>query len=713
MFGKRISRAAAIGLIVVAAATVAAAPQFQLLRGVSLDVATALAWRMFGDRNQSSPSPTVVVALDEETYRTPPFKGTPTVTWTGEIARVLAAVLGGGARVIGFDVVFPTTIEDSEIGFQGETIGERMRGFDRDFLRALNAGATAGKIVLGEIQLNEALIAPAAGQRAAVGQIRNVRSLNVYGDADGVVRRVPLALSLDGVSAASMSLELASRWLSAPPHIASDGIELGGYAIPSFVVNAMTLNFGGGSDQVPTYSLADLRACAEKNDADFFRRNFAGKVVLFGSKLDVEDRKTSTRRFISAPEGRAAERCVSNPISPPPSPELISGVYVQAAAVNNLLRREAVVELSDRARWLIALGAAALGAAAASRLTPLGVALAYVILCFVSGVATAAAFHDLIALPLIEAALAGFLAIVATTGFRLFVTDKDKRLLRRTFEFYLPRSVIEKLIVSDRPPQLGGELRDVTLFFSDLVRFSTLAEKMPAPDLVALLNRYLAEMSDVIEAHGGFIDKYVGDAIVAVFGAPLDDARHAERAVRAALTCCERLAALNAESKAQSSPALAHRIGVNSGRAIVGNVGSPKRFNYTVIGDAVNLASRLEGANRCFDTSIIASEKTAELAGPQIVWRELDVVRVKGRAQSVRIFEPLGVAGSATTEQMERAEGYREGLALWRAGDFFAAASQCARFADTDPPSARLLERSTTMAQETRPEGWEPVLTLE
>ncbi len=712
MSGKRISTAIAIGLIVIAAATVAAAPQFQLLRGMSLDVGTALAWRMFGGGDQSSPSPTVVVALDEETYRTPPFKGTPIVAWTDEVARVLAGVLDGGAKVVGFDVVFPTTIEASDIEFQGETIGERMRGFDRNFLRALKAGANAGRIVLGEIQAGDDLIAPSDGQRFAVGQ-PNIRSLNVYADADGVVRRVPLTLSLDGLPTPSMSLEVASRWLGAPPHIASGGVELGGYAIPSFIANAMTLNFGGGADQVPTYSLADLRACAEKNDADFFRRNFAGKIVLFGSKLDVEDRKTTTRRFISAPQGQTAERCVSDaPSAPPPSGGLISGVYVQAAAVNNLLRREAIAELSDRTRWLIVLGAAALGAAAALMLTPLRAALAYANLCLVAAIATAVAFRHLVALPLVEAALAGLLALVATTGFRLFVADKDKRLLRRTFEYYLPPSIVAKLLASDKPPQLGGEMREVTLFFSDLVRFSTLAERIPAPELVALLNGYLTEMSDIIEAHGGLVDKYIGDAIVAVFGAPLDDPRHAENAIRAALACCDGLAALNARGRGEGGPALAHRIGVNSGLAIVGNVGSRRRLNYTVIGDSVNLASRLEGANRYFGTSVIASEHTVGLTKHAFFWRELDVVRVKGRAEPVRIYEPLALAGQESADHVERAERYREGLDLWRAGDFAGAASAFARIADADPPAAKFMSRARAAAAASPEENWEPISTL-
>jgi adenylate cyclase len=713
MPGKRISTLIAIVLITIIAATLAAAPGSLFLRGLSLDIATALTSRLFGRAHENIASPTVVVAFDEETYETRPFKGTPTITWTGEIARVLKAVLDGGARVVGFDVVFPTTIEESEIAFENETIGARMHGFDRNFLRALAGGANEGRIVLGEVQHGADLIRPAAGQRAAVGQQRNIRSLNVYSDADDVVRRVPLALAVNGASTPAMALELASRALGATPQINDVGVALAGYSVPSLIPNAMTLNFYGASGDVPAYSLADLQACVEKGDNEFFRRNFAGKVVLFGSKLDLEDLKMTSKRFAASPRRETGERCVlSAPTAPAPARSSIPGVFVQATAINNLLGREAIIELSDGPRWLLALVAAAIGALAAITLSPVGVASVFLLVCLLSAAATAIAFHYLIALPYLELVAAAFAAIVTTTIFRLFVADKDKRLLRRTFEFYLAPAVIEKLASSNKPPALGGETRDITILFSDLVRFSTLAEKMSPPKLVALMNRYLSEMTDIIEANGGYIDKYIGDAIVAVFGAPSDDPRHAENAVKSALSCCERLNALNAENRSAGDPVLAHRIGVNSGPAVVGNIGSKRRFNYSVIGDSVNLASRLEGANRYFGTSIVASESTFALAGACFAWRELDVVRVKGRLEPVRIYEPLAVSGRETADQIARAENYRDGLALWRAGNFAGAASLFARFAEADLPSAIFMKRAKTLALETPGEDWRPITAL-
>ena len=190
-------------------------PPFERLRGLS-NVLTALRWRVFGSMHQPQSSPTVVVALDDETYRTPPFAGTPAITWTGEVGQVLSAVIAGGAKVVGFDIVFPTSIEQSEIPFADGTLGARLRGFDRDFLRALASGAQAGKVVLGEAQHRDFPLLPAPDQRVAVGQQANIRSLNVYNDPDDVVRRIPLTVMMDGKAEPTMAVELAARaWRSA------------------------------------------------------------------------------------------------------------------------------------------------------------------------------------------------------------------------------------------------------------------------------------------------------------------------------------------------------------------------------------------------------------------------------------------------------------------------------------------------------------------
>lgn len=712
----RLSRrdVAAAAVIAVLAGLLVASPVVERLQGLSLDILTALRWRAFGNAHDPAASHAVVVAIDEETYRTPPFAGTPNVTWTREIGRVLGAIVEGEAKAVGFDIVFPTSIEQSEIAFGEQTLGERVRGFDRDFLRALALAARAGKVVLGQIQHSEPIL-PSAGQRIAVGQMRNIRPLNLHSDSDEVIRRVPLRFTVDGAPLPSMAVELAARALGATPTFAADGtLTLGGYRVPSRVPNTLTVNFAGGSADIPTFSLADLRACVEKGDKEFFRRHFAGKVVMIATVLDVEDRKVTSKRFATAPEGARAARCAppGRPVAGP-ARDAIPGVYVHATAINNLIRREAVREAGFAERVAAGVVLAAAAALAALLLSPALAALATAAAMALWIAAATLVFRGGFALPALEPLVGAVLALGAAIAYRFIAADKDKRLLRKSFALYLAPAVIDRMLASSRPPALGGETRSVTVFFSDLAGFSSFTEKMSPGEVVALMNEYLSAMTDIIEEQGGFVDKYIGDAIVAVFGAPADDAAHAAHAVKAALRCRRRLEELNRDAPAFRGQKLAQRIGLNSGEALVGNIGSRRRFNYTVMGDTVNLASRLEGANKFYGTSIMASEATKALAGDAFVWRELDAVRVKGRAEPVRIYEPIGEAGGDAGGRGAECAAYAEGLARWRARDFAGALDAFARFAAADPAARAFLARAQKFAASPPDAAWEPVTTLD
>src|SRR6266852_6394819 len=342
----RVIRRDAVAIILVAliCGIVSALPSFKLIHGWSIDALTALRWEAFGTRRDSASAAVVVIALDEETSETPPFKGSPTITWTTEIGRVLNAVIDGGAKVVGFDIVFPRSIELSEIPFGDDLLGARMRGFDRAFLRSLAKGSAAGKVVLGEVLGGDG---PSPGQRIAVGQHKNIRALNIYLDPDEVVRKVPLTFPDEGKQVPSMALELALRALDAEPTLAEDGsVTLAGYRIPGVVPNTLTLNFEGGGNDIPTFSLADLCACVERNNTEFFHREFTGKVVICGTVLNTEDRKITSKRFATGLEGSRVPRCALPPAPPSVGQftrSTIAGVYVHATAVDNLISRDAIV----------------------------------------------------------------------------------------------------------------------------------------------------------------------------------------------------------------------------------------------------------------------------------------------------------------------------------------------------------------------------------
>jgi serine phosphatase RsbU (regulator of sigma subunit)/CHASE2 domain-containing sensor protein len=412
-------RAAAAGvLIALAAGLLAASPALDGFPGFSIDLLTMLRWRVFGDAHPPASSPAVVLALDEETFRTAPFEGSPSVTWTPEIGRVLTAIIDGGAKVVGFDIVFPTSIEQSEVPFGDDTLGDRLHGFDRDYLRALALGARAGKVVLGEVQHQDSPVLPSPGQRAAVGFGRNIRALNAYDDPDGVIRRLPLEFMVDGAPVPSMAAELAARATGAPvsAQVATAGA----------VADTITLNFAGGADDIPTFSLADLRACVEKDDKDFFRRHFDGKVVLIGTVLDVEDRKITSKRFATAPEGPRAERCALTmpAVGQTFIRDSIAGVYIHATAVNNLMRGDALSEFSRVGTGIASFTLAALAIAAALALGPTGAALSFLGIAAVWTAGATIAFRGALAVPLVEPLLTALAALGAAISYRLVVADR-------------------------------------------------------------------------------------------------------------------------------------------------------------------------------------------------------------------------------------------------------------------------------------------------
>ncbi|MET4023013.1 adenylate/guanylate cyclase domain-containing protein [Bradyrhizobium sp. S3.2.12] len=701
-------------LIALVAGAVFTSPPLQTLQGLSLDILTALRWKLVGDRRDPANSPVVVVAIDGETYDTPPFKGSPTQTWTREIGRVLTGVADGGAKVIGFDVIFMSSIEQSEIPFGDTSFGSRIRGFDRDYLIALRQLSDSGKLVLGEILSNDHPERPDRAQQLAVKN--NIRALNVHIDTDDVIRRMPLSFTIDGKPAPAMAVELAARAPGAKPETGPNGVtELSGYTIPSAVPNTLTLNYRGMGRDVPTYSFADLRACVEKGDRDFFRRAFAGKVVLLGTVLNFDDRKLTSMRLSGGYDGSPAQRCAL-PVPTNTTQKArsdIAGVFVHATVVRNLIERDAVTELGFPMRAVLTIMFAAIIACAASMLAPGGAMIAWLGLTAVYTAVAVTAFVHALALPLTEPALASLAALAMMIGYRFVLADRDERFLRQSFAFYLAPEVINTMVASGKMPALGGEMRNVTMFFSDLSGFSSIAETMTPGELVTLMNEYLSAMTDIIESHGGYVDKYIGDSIVAMFGAPADDPAHARNAVHAALKCHEKLAELNASNPAFAGHGLSHRIGLNSGEAVVGNIGSRRRFNYTVMSDTVNVASRLEGANKYYGTAIMASETTMAQTGDTFAWRELDVIRVLGRGEAIKVFEPLAVKGAESAEQTKVATAYAEGLACWRAREFAKAAEAFDGVAKIDPASALFAKRAKALATNPPSPEWTPVNTLE
>ena len=244
-------------------------------------------------------------------------------------------------------------------------------------------------------------------------------------------------------------------------------------------------------------------------------------------------------------------------------------------------------------------------------------------------------------LPLLFPSLAMAIGYGATTAYHALTEGREKRHTRELFERYLAPDVVEEFMQDRSYWELGGKTMEITVMFADLEGFTPLSEQLTPEELVQLINRYLTEMSQIVLDEDGTIDKYEGDLIMAFFGAPIPSQDHAAQACRAALKMQARMEELRTQWKAEELPELKVRIGLHSGPAVVGNMGSDMRFNYTVMGDTVNLASRLEGANKEFGTYTLVSKATKELAqSGGLCFRALGEATVKGKSEAVEVFEP-------------------------------------------------------------------------
>ncbi len=394
----------------------------------------------------------------------------------------------------------------------------------------------------------------------------------------------------------------------------------------------------------------------------------------------------------------------------------LPGTYVHVAATFNLLNGEHTSSDGAHAPWatwgLSALGLALYLLWRRVKTTPLVVGGAVLAAAAWVGLGIYGMHHGVL-IPLVPGVLAFLVPVGGEIALRVGRAELQRQQIREAFQFYLAPAVVEQLVNNPDKLKLGGERREITAFFSDVAGFTTLSEQLDPADLTKLLNEYLGAMTDVVLEEGGTVDKYIGDAIVAMFGAPLDQPDHALRACRAALRCRKKLAELQAQWRQRGLPVIAARIGLNSGIAVVGNMGSAKRFDYTMLGDTVNLAARLEGANKAYGTDIMIGAETARLIGDAVVLRELDLVQVKGKKHGIAVYEAVALPSEIDDAGRTMVAEFARGLALWRKTDFDGAAAVFGGLAAAgDPPSQVFLERMPAVRQMGLGPGWDGVFEL-
>ncbi len=313
--------------------------------------------------------------------------------------------------------------------------------------------------------------------------------------------------------------------------------------------------------------------------------------------------------------------------------------------------------------------------------------------------------------------MAILLAYLFVFMYRFMHEERDKQKLKNMFKHYVTASVVDEMLQNPELLKLGGDRRYATALFTDIESFTTISENMQPEKMVSHLNEYLTAMTNIILKYEGYLDKYEGDAIMAIFGVPVEQPDHTKRACRAALDMQNELEILRKKWKFAGKPQFHTRVGINSGSMIAGNIGGTERFDYTVIGDSVNLASRLEGVNRSYGTSIIISEYTRNELDEPFVVRELDQIRVKGKHKPVRIYELLKYQENSLSSEIQKLlKDYADGLEYYREKQWQQAIAQFNKvlaIKENDIPSTLFIERCQYFMEHPIPENWDGVFDMQ
>ncbi|MCC7104734.1 MAG: adenylate/guanylate cyclase domain-containing protein [Chloroflexi bacterium] len=625
-------------------------------------------------------------------------------SWPRDIhARVIDNLKAAGARIIAMDVLFEEPAPGDE---------------------ALAASIEqAGNVVLAEA--GEVSLPPTPGHPNRYAELHQqlpalhnaalaIGHANANPDTDGTIRSMPLVVDAGGEVLPSLSLAAAAKFLRRPAIIESPIVagrmSFAGRQIPVDSQDRLWISYLADSSEVtdpPTFPVVSyIDALNNRFSPDLVR----GKLALIGitGTAYADDFWTPVSRYAK-----------------------MDGVEVHANAIETILRPDLFILPAGSDTTIAYIIFAGLVAAVALGFLPplpsLGVGLlASAIYCvaavrLIDTVVNTGSFIDGllprtgIILDLPYPLLSLWLSYLLILFYRIVFEQAEQRALKGALSQYLSPHVMEEVVRAPEALKLGGEKREMTVLFSDIRGFTSISEELEPERLVHLLNVYLTRMTDVIFKHQGTVDKYMGDAVMAFWGAPQLQPDHARLACLAALEMVNELELLRREFERDGLPPMYMGVGLNTGPMSVGNMGSSRRFDYTVMGDAVNLGSRLEGLNKEYGTSIILSEQTLRHAGTGFRARLLDRVSVKGKRASVTIYELLGSGSSPNGASTELLEGFDRGIERYRASDFsgaLAAFESCVALAPDDGPSKLYVARCRDLLETPPPADWDGVFIM-
>jgi len=652
--------------------------------------------RFFSQRETLSPQVKVIL-LDQASLDWAQRENDWGWPWPREVYGAISAFCKrAGAKVVCYDLLFT---EPSVNGVpDDEAMGAALREGTPAVLSLMSGGSRTTwadymrrpvlKIDLPVVTQASSLLFPVqqiAAGAAAAGHVLGSP------DADGVFRRVSPFCRFDGIEIPALALAAYLTPSADPNSVAASGGQLivADKRIPLDREGKVILRFRGQSGLPQAFSAA----------------------AVIQSELRLRDGETpplspETFKDCYVFVGCSAPALLD--LRPIPVNPRCPGVILHATFVDNLLTDSFIANAGAPA---VILGVLATAVAAAVSLSFANkwwqsgsIAVVWLAVPVLVGFVAYAQGQWW---PVATNGLASALALVGALAANYLAEGRQKAFIKQAFNHYLSGEVIDKIIRDPSHLQLGGEKRELTIMFTDLAGFSPFSERLGPVELTTLLNDYLTEMTDIIMEEGGTLDKYEGDAIIAFWNAPLEQPDHAVRACRAAMRCQRRLAELRDGFLQRTGATLRMRIGMNTGDVVVGNMGSKKRFNYTILGDAANLAARLEGANKAFGTETMVSGNTWDKASSEFRGRKLADLRVVGRKTPVPVYELTGFAGEPVPPAWE---AFAAGWERFRQGDFAGAKAIFEQLPD-DPAARSYVRRCDDLCAHP-PTAWDGVWGL-
>jgi adenylate cyclase len=705
----------------------------------------------FLSRGHVAPSPAVALALiDEKSLDTEGRWPWP----RSKIATLVDILSQDGAKVIAFDIGFLEPDENSQLGFIDQFnrrvhaldinneklasfINESKKNADNDLALANAIKDSSATVVLGYFfHMNEADLDYRIQQREIAQQLERISNskypLVVYEDQkmdvqpfigayapesnleiftesakssgyfviatdpDGVVRWMPLVIQCGEDIFPPLAVLSTWHYLDMPQLMVKvaiygvHGIQMGERFIPTDEHGQLLINYLGPPKTFPHVSISDILSGKLK------KGTFKDKIVLVGATA------MGTHDLRSTP---------FHPLHP--------GVEIHATVIDNILKQNFIT----KPKWsriydllaIIVLGV--LTGIALPRLTALkGFAFASGLFILHILIAFWLFLNFRVWLNIVYPLLVLVITYTALTVYYYVTEERERKKIKGAFRQYVPPLVIEEMIKEPGRLKLGGEEKVLTVLFSDVAGFTGYSERYAPHEMINILSEYFEKMTEEVFAQWGTLKEYVGDELMAIFGAPLEQVDHAQRACTTALAMCERLQTLRLDWAKKGRPQLRARTGINSGPMLVGNIGSRFRFAYGALGDQVNLGSRLEGLNKTYSTEILIGENTADLVEGSFLLREVDLVRVLGREQPVRIYELMGNSMDTLPKEKEQSlshfaaglEAYRQRFWQEALGHFKESLELCPE----DGPSRVMLRRCQIYDETPPPEEWDGVFEM-